>query len=74
MKLKCSDFDLKVLVGPDKKAYHYHKVILASYSEFIDTMLVTDMKEKETQTINFDDIEPEVWEKTIRFCSRVAVA
>jgi len=65
--LKCSDCDLEVLVGPNKKVYRYHKVIQASYSTFLDTMLSTDIREKDTSTIRFPDIQPEMWDKLIGF-------
>jgi hypothetical protein len=65
--LKSCEPDLEVLVGLEPKVFRCHSVILASYSQYIDTMLATPMLERETRSISFPDIEPELWEKVIRF-------
>jgi hypothetical protein len=68
-ELRSSEHDLEVLVGPDKKVFKYHSVILASYSDYIDRMLSsTSIKdEQETMRVSFPDIDTEVWTKAIQF-------
>lgn len=46
---------------------YYHSAIMASYSEYVDTMLASPMKESSTMRITFPDIEPDVWRKMIMF-------
>ena len=65
--LQSCEPDLEVLVGVDRKVFRCYSVILASYSQYIDTLLATPTQEQETRTISFPDIEPGVWEKMIRF-------
>lgn len=65
--LKSSEPDLEIVVGKEKEVLHYHSVIMASYSEYIDTMLSTPMKEQDTKTLSFPDIQPREWKKMIAF-------
>ena len=60
--------DLEVVVGKSQRLYRYHSFILASYSSYVDTMLSSPMwKETQDKHICFPDVEPEIWEKLIRF-------
>lgn len=54
-KLRSAEPDLHLFVGEGdtQKEYLYHSIILASHSVYIDTMLVTSMKEREERTIRF---------------------
>jgi hypothetical protein len=66
--LKCADPDLEVVVGSDmQQVFHYHSVILASYSEYVDTMLASPMREQSEKKITFPDIEPDVWVSLLKF-------
>lgn len=68
VELKCAEPDLEVVVGTQvQEVFHYHSVILASYSEYVDTMLASPMREQSEMKITFPDIEPEVWVKLIKF-------
>ncbi len=68
MPLKSFQPDLQVTVGTKTvKTYEYHAVILANYSEYVDTMLSVPMKEQKTRELTFAEIEPEVWEKMISY-------
>lgn len=60
--LKCQDRDLTVLIGPDEKPYLYYSTFLAAKSDFIDTMLSHEMKEKKEMVIRFPDISVRSWE------------
>ena len=64
--LKSYTPDLEVIVGDgdaenEKKSFMYHGAILANASEYIDTMLSLPMKEQQTRSISFPDIQPEEW-------------
>lgn len=70
--LKSYEPDLEVTVGSgdgddNTRSFMYHGAILANASEYIDTMLSTSMKEQETRSISFPDIEPEEWLKWTRY-------
>jgi hypothetical protein len=68
LPLKSSELDLEVVVGSDlQETFRHHSVILASYSEYIDTMLASPMREQETMRITFPDIEPAVWVRLLQF-------
>lgn len=62
--LKSAEPDLEVVVGQgnDTRTYGHHAVVLASYSDYIDTMLSVPMREQETRRITFPDITPADWE------------
>lgn len=62
--LKSAEPDLEVVVGQgnDTRTYRHHAVVLASYSDYIDTMLSVPMREQETRRITFPDITPAGWE------------
>lgn len=56
--------------GQEKKAekeYQFYSHVLAKHSKFIDTTLSVDMQEKTTQTILFQDVEPETFELALLF-------
>mmetsp|Transcript_35265 Transcript_35265/g.77228 ORF Transcript_35265/g.77228 Transcript_35265/m.77228 type:complete len:441 (-) Transcript_35265:30-1352(-) len=65
--LKSSEPDLNVIVGRDdnRRTYQHYSTILATYSEYIDTMLATPMRERESRTITFPDIDPIMWETIV---------
>jgi len=65
--LKSAEPDLEVVVGrgDSMRTYHHHSVLLASYSDYIDAMLATPMREKETRRITFPDVAPADWEKVL---------
>ena len=70
--LKSYTPDLEVIVGDgdaenEKKSFMYHGAILANASEYIDTMLSLPMKEQQTRSISFPDIQPEEWLKWTRY-------
>lgn len=65
--LKSRDTDLEIAVGPEGEVFHCHSVIMASYSEYIDSMLSSPMKESTTMSISFPDIEPQLWKKMMKF-------
>ena len=62
--LKSAEPDLEVVVGQgnDTRTYQHHAIIVASYSDYIDTMLSVPMREQETRRITFPDITPADWE------------
>ncbi len=61
--------DLEVVVGPNKKVYKYHALILASQSDFVDLMLSSPaaVKARENWRIEFPDVSEELWEKAISY-------
>ena len=69
--LKSAEPDLKVVVGQGDssgddhamRTYQHHSVLLASYSDYVDTMLSVPMREREMRRITFPDITPANWEK-----------
>ena len=65
--LKSAEPDLEVVVGQgdDMRTYHHHSILLASYSDYVDTMLSVPMREQETRRITFPDITPKNWEKIL---------
>ena len=72
--LKSYPPDLEVIVGDDgdgaeneKKSFMYHGAMLANASEYIDTMLSLPMKEQQTRSISFPDIQPEEWLKWTQY-------
>ena len=63
--LKSAEPDLEVVVGQgdDTRTYQHYSVILASFSDYIDTMLSVPMREQETRRITFPDITPANFDK-----------
>ena len=63
--LKSAEPDLEVVVGQgdEMRTYHHHSILLASYSDYVDTMLSVPMREQETRRITFPDITPANWDK-----------
>jgi BTB/POZ domain len=61
--------DLEILVGPEKRIYRYHALILASYSTYVDTILSTPMavQNQQEKCLNFPDIPEETWEAMISY-------
>ena len=61
--------DLQVSIGEDEQLYHYHSLILASQSLYIDTLLSSPVahKEQEKMRISFPEIQPETWEKMMKY-------
>jgi len=50
-----------------EEIFMYHKTILANASDYIDTMLSLPMKEQETCSISFPDIQANQWSKWTNF-------
>ena len=63
--LKSAEPDLEVAVGQgdDTRTYQHYSVVLASYIDYIDTMLSVPMREQETRRITFPDITPANFDK-----------
>ncbi len=61
--------DLEVVVGPNKRVYKYHALILASHSDFVDLMLSSPaaVKARENWRVEFPDVSEELWEKAISY-------
>jgi hypothetical protein len=70
-KLRSSEPDLKITVGERENTvvHWYHSQVMATHSQYIDTMLASPMKESNTYEINFPDIEPKVWDSIMKFVS-----
>jgi len=56
-----------VVVQCGDKSFDCHKVILASHSPVFKAMLTSNMKEKNNNEIQIDDIEPEVMTEFLEF-------
>merc|ERR1712029_263438 len=56
-----------VVVKCGDKSFDCHKVILASHSPVFKAMLTSNMKEKNNNEIQIDDIEPEVMTEFLEF-------
>ncbi|CAB9522110.1 expressed unknown protein [Seminavis robusta] len=72
-RLRCTDPDLTVLVkylneeeNVAQKEYYMYSHVLAGLSNFIDTALSVDMKEKATCKIVFPDVTPEIFEMALK--------
>ena len=66
--MKAFDADLKITVGADNgeaKTFWHYSVVMASYSNYIDTMLASSMIESESRAISFPDIESKLWLKLV---------
>lgn len=66
-RLKFSEPDLTVIVGNNGKSFRHYSVQLASQSPYIDALLASSMKESETMTISFPEVEEEDWLLMIQF-------
>jgi hypothetical protein len=66
-QISFSEPDLEVTVGTGetREVYMYHAVVMALWSEFIDRMLTSKMKESQTKKITFPDIVPSEWEAMV---------
>ena len=70
-KLKSCEPDLKTTVdgdveGSDAVDFWYHASVMATHSNYIDTMLASGMKESNTYEVSFPDIAPATWESMIK--------
>jgi hypothetical protein len=71
-KLRFCEPDLKITVGGDVDGsdavdYWYHSSVMATHSNYIDTMLASGMKESCTYEVSFPDIPPATWESMMKF-------
>ena len=76
-RLRSSDPDLKITVGGGSTAgagenseaveYSYHSSVMATHSNYIDTMLATPMQESKTYELSFPDISPATWDLMMKF-------
>ena len=68
--------DLEVSVGESEKLYRYHRFLLASQSDYVDTILSSPAARNEQARglISFPDIRVETWEKMIKFVSPGVIA
>ena len=67
--IRSSDPDLTIIVGKgeQQKIYECHSPIMAMYSQYIDSMLATPMREQKTRTISFSEIDSADWESMIGY-------
>ena len=70
-RLQCHAPNLEVTVGKSEKLYRYHSLILASQSDYVDTILSSPAarNEQERGRISFPDITTDTWEKMLKFLS-----
>ena len=70
-RLQCHAPNLEVTVGKSEKLYRYHSLILASQSDYVDTILSSPAarNEQERGRISFPDITVDTWEKMLKFLS-----
>jgi len=62
--LRSTDPDLEVVLGAQQStSVRCYSVLLASYSEYVDTMLASNMMESTTMKISFPDIESKDWQQ-----------
>ena len=68
-KIRFSELDLEVTVGSGEtqKVYMCHALVMAIWSNYIDRMLSSDMKEGQTKKITFPDTEPSEWEAMMMY-------
>jgi len=76
-KLRSSEPDLKVVLGSsggdggggevDLVTRWYHSQTLAAKSRYVDAMLASPMRERETRTISFPDIQATSWDLMMNF-------
>jgi len=60
-----SEPDLKVLVGEERAVLHLRSAILATHSDYVDTLLASPMSESVTRELSFSDITPAVFQKML---------
>jgi hypothetical protein len=60
--------NLTVLVGPSQRVFRYHAFILASQSDYVDTLLSSPaaMNERQQMKISFPEVDAAIWEKMIQ--------
>ena len=63
--LDIGHFDVTLVAG--EKEFRAHKLILSGRSPIFAKMFEHDMKEKSTNTVEIDDIEPEILEEMITY-------
>jgi len=63
--------DLEVTIGKSEKLYRYHSFLLASQSDYVDTILSSPAARNEQLRgrISFPDITTDTWEKMLKFLS-----
>ena len=63
--------DLEVTIGKSEKLYRYHSFLLASQSDYVDTILSSPAARNEQLRgrISFPDITIDTWEKMLKFLS-----
>jgi len=66
-RLKFTETDLTIYLGSEAKPYKCHSAVMSTYSEYIDAMLASPMRESKTLEIRFPDIEPKDWVKMLKF-------
>mmetsp|Transcript_23965 Transcript_23965/g.53080 ORF Transcript_23965/g.53080 Transcript_23965/m.53080 type:complete len:373 (+) Transcript_23965:166-1284(+) len=74
-KLRSSEPDLKVVLGSsggdggggEVVTRWYHSQTLAAKSRYVDAMLASPMRERETRTISFPDIQATSWDLMMNF-------
>lgn len=59
--------NLEVLIGPNQHVFRYHPFILASQSDYVDTILSSPaaIRERNQMKISFPEIELQTWEKMV---------
>lgn len=62
-RIRTAPPDLTVLLGKDEKRVEAYSQILAHRSVYIDNLLASGMKESQTMTIRFPEIEEDDWTK-----------
>lgn len=55
------------LTSSDGEDFQVHRLILAKQSEFFSKLFTVDMKEKETKSVKFEDVNAATLEKVLKF-------
>ena len=77
-RLRSSEPDLKITVGggstgaggstsSEAVESWYHSSVMATHSNYIDTMLATPMQESKTYELSFPDLAPATWDSMMKF-------
>ena len=68
-EIRFSEPDLEVTVGSGETGtvYMYHALVMAIWSNYIDGMLSSNMKEGQTKKITFPEIAPSEWEAMVMY-------
>jgi BTB/POZ domain len=68
-RLRLSDPDLSIVVGEgeQQKTYECYSQIMAMYSGYIDNALAMPMREQDTMTLTFPEINPDEWDKMMSY-------